>query len=92
MADEPPGGSTTPEWPQFRLSDLLIVTAGAAVGLAGGTWLPADQFAALLGLATLVGLLFVHLFPPRSRTAKVMWSALVLAYITAVIAALIKVD
>ena len=58
------------ERPQFRISDLLIVMVGAAVGLAGGTWIPADLFAAILGLVTLVGLLVVHLVPPRTRLAK----------------------
>ena len=76
--------------PQFRISDLLIVMVGAAVGLAGGTWIPADIFAALLGLVTLIGLLIVHLIPPRSHTGKVIWATVVLAYVTAVSAALVK--
>ena len=76
--------------PQFRISDLLIVMVGAAVGLAGGTWIPANIFAALLGLVTLIGLLIVHLIPPRSHTGKVIWATVVLAYVTAVSAALVK--
>lgn len=76
--------------PRFSIGDLLIVTVGAAVGLAGGTWMPADLFAAILGLITLLSLLLVHLFPPRSRAGKVMWAALVVGYITAVLAALIR--
>jgi hypothetical protein len=80
----------SPEWPQFRISDLLILMIGAAVGLAGGTWGPADLFAAILGLITLIGLLFVHLFPPRSRTGKLVWATVVLAYVMAVAAALVK--
>jgi hypothetical protein len=58
------------EWPRFGITDLLVVTAGAAIGLAGGTWMPADLFAAILGLATLVGLLLVHLFPPSREWAS----------------------
>jgi len=76
--------------PQFRISDLLIVMVGAAVGLAGGTWMAADVFAAILGLATLVGLLIVHLQPPRTHFAKVVWATVVLAYVMAVGAALVK--
>jgi hypothetical protein len=76
--------------PQFRISDLLIVMVGAAVGLAGGTWIAADIFAALLGLLTLIGLLIVHLIPPQSHTGKVIWATVVLAYVTAVGAALVK--
>jgi len=69
---------------------LLIVMVGAAVGLAGGTWVPADLFAAILGLVTLVGLLVVHLVPPRTRLGKVIWTTIVLAYVIAVIVALVK--
>jgi hypothetical protein len=75
---------------RFSIADLLIVTGGAAVGLAGGTWMQAHLFAAILGLITLLSLMFVHLFPPRTRPAKLTWAALVAGYIAAVIAALIK--
>ena len=78
------------EWPRFGITDLLVVTAGAAIGLAGGTWMPADFFAAILGLATLLGLLLVHLFPPQTRLGKLLWAALVMGYITAVLVALIR--
>ena len=78
------------EWPRFSIFDLLIVTLGVAIGLAGGTWIAADLFAAILGLITLFGLLLVHLFPPQTRFGKLIWAALVLGYIAAVFAALLK--
>ena len=78
------------ELPRFGITDLFVVTAGAAIGLAGGTWMPADFFAAILGLATLFGLLVVHLFPPQTRLGKLLWAALVTGYVTAVLVALIR--
>jgi hypothetical protein len=78
------------DWPRFGITDLLVVTSGVAIGLAGGTWMPADFFAAILGLATLLGLLVVHLFPPQTRLGRLLWAALVTGYITAVFVALIR--
>ena len=76
--------------PQFSVGDVMIVMVGVAVGLAGGTWMPADIFAAMLGLVTLLGLLLVHLYPPETHLAKLIWATLVLAYVMAVFAALLK--
>jgi hypothetical protein len=76
--------------PRFSIAFLLILMVGAGIGLAGGTWMPADLFAAILGLATLCGLLIVHLFPPRTLPGQLIWAALVMGYITAVFTALIK--
>jgi hypothetical protein len=76
--------------PRYSIADLLIVMVGAGIGMAGGTWMPADLFAAIVGLMTLVGLLVVHLFPPRKTIAKMLWSALVCGYIAAVCTALLK--
>ena len=76
--------------PRFSIAFLLVLMVGVGIGLAGGTWMSADLFAALLGLATLFGLLIVHLFPPRSRPGQYIWAALVIGYITAVFTALIK--
>ena len=78
------------EWPRFSITDLLVITAGVAIGLAGGTWMKADVFAAILGLVTLFGLLVVHLFPPQSRLGRLVWAALVVCYITAVLTALAR--
>ncbi len=75
---------------QFTVFDLMIVMVGVAGGLAGGTWMPSDIFAALLGLVTLIGLALIHFFPPESHFAKLMWGTLVLAYVTAVGAAIFK--
>ncbi|MEX2174023.1 MAG: hypothetical protein WD872_06655 [Pirellulaceae bacterium] len=76
--------------PQFSVGDVLVATVGAAVGLAGGTWMRADLFAALLGLVTLLGLLVVHLRPPRTHLAKLLWATLVLAYMLAVLGAVFR--
>ncbi len=75
---------------QFTVFDLMIVMIGVAGGLAGGTWMPSDIFAALLGLVTLFGLALVHFFPPESHFARLMWGTLVLAYVIAVGAAIFK--
>ena len=75
---------------QFSVGDLLILTVGVAVGLAGGSWMPTDVFAAVLGLCTLLGLLVVSWRPPRSHLGKVLWATLVLAYVIAVFAAVFR--
>ena len=75
---------------QFSVSDVMIVMIGVAGGLAGGTWMPSDIFAAVLGLVTLLGLVLIHFFPPESHFARLLWGTLVLAYIVAVAAAIIK--
>lgn len=75
---------------QFRLTDILIVTAGVGLGLAGGSWMPRDIFAAVLGLITLLGLMLVHVYPPESRLGKVLWGTLVMAYLISVIAAIFR--
>jgi hypothetical protein len=76
--------------PQFTLGDVLVVMVGVAVGLAGGTWMPADHFAAIMGLVTLLSLLAVHLYPPESHLGKLIWATIVLAYVMAVLTALLK--
>jgi hypothetical protein len=76
--------------PRFSIADLLIAMVGVAIGMAGGTWMQADLFAAILGLVTLVGLLVVHLFPPRRIVPRMLWSALVCGYIAAVSTALLE--
>src|SRR5262245_29430994 len=75
---------------QFSVFDLMIVMVGIAGGLAGGTWMPSDVFAALLGLVTLVGLALIHFVPPESHFARLMWGTLVLSYVVAVGAAIFK--
>ncbi len=74
--------------PQFGVRDLMVVMVGVAAGLAGGTWMPPDVFAAILGLVTLLGLLAVHMYPPESHLGKLLWGTLVLAYVMAVLAAI----
>ena len=79
-----------PRWPQFSLSDLLILTVGIAAGLAGGSWMPTDVFAAILGLITLVGLLVVSWQPPETHLGKLIWATVVISYIVAVGAAIFR--
>jgi len=76
--------------PQFSVGDLLVVMVGVAVGLAGATWMRPDHFAAIMGLVTLLGLLAVHLYPPESHLGKLLWATIVLAYVMAVLTALLK--
>ena len=87
IAPDPP---PKPSEYQFRLTDILIVTAGVGLGLAGGSWMPRDIFAAVLGLVTLIGLMLVHVYPPESRLGKVIWGTLVLAYFISVGAAILR--
>jgi len=75
---------------QFTVFDVMVVMIGVAGGLAGGTWMPSDIFAAILGLVTLLGLALIHFFPPESHFARLLWGTLVLAYIVAVGAAIFK--
>jgi hypothetical protein len=75
---------------QFRLTDILIVTAGVGLGLAGGSWMPRDIFAAILGVITLIGLMVVHIYPPETRLSKVLWGTLVMSYLISVVAAIFR--
>ena len=75
---------------QFTVFDLMVVMIGVAGGLGGGTWMPSDLFAAMLGLVTLLGLALIHFFPPESHFARLTWGTLVLAYVVAVGAAIFK--
>ena len=65
----------------------MILMVGVAAGLAGGSWMPTDLFAAILGLATLIGLLIVSWRPPESHVGRVIWASFVVAYFIAVLAA-----
>jgi hypothetical protein len=76
--------------PQFTVSDVMILMVGVAAGLAGGSWMPSDYFAAVLGLVTLLGLLIVSWHPPESHLGKLIWGTLVLAYVIAVLAAVFR--
>jgi hypothetical protein len=86
MAEQEPAS----RWPQFSVGDVMILMVGVAGGLAGGTWMPTDVFAAVLGLATLVGLLVVSWRPPETHLGKLIWATLVIAYVMAVFAAVFR--
>lgn len=75
---------------QFSLVDLMIVTAGVGLGLAGGTWMPADYFAGIMGLLILGGLILVHFYPLESHGAKLAWGTFILAYFVALLAAIFR--
>jgi DNA-binding transcriptional LysR family regulator len=79
-----------PPPPQFSLRDVMLLMVGVAAGLAGGSWMPAKLFAALLGLALLSGLLIVSWRPPETRLGKVIWASFVIAYFMAIAAAVIR--
>ena len=54
---------------QFSVSDVMIVMIGVALGLAGGSWMPRDMFAAVLGLVTLApcpGWLILTFLPDKN--------------------------
>jgi hypothetical protein len=84
------GPPPPPPPPQFSIRDVMLLMVGLGVGLAGGTWMPSKAFAAVLGLALLIGLVIVSWRPPESRLGKVVWASFVIAYFTAVVAALIR--
>ena len=94
LIDPPPDNRPPPPEPaarpQFSLMDLLILMIGVGAGLAGGTWMRSDLFAAVMGLVTLLGLLMVHVYPPETHVGKLVWATIVLAYVTAVLAALFR--
>jgi len=91
---QPPRSLPAPDPPaprhQYSVGELMILMIGVAAGLAGGSWMPTDVFAALLGLCTLVGLLVVSWNPPETRLGKLIWATLVLAYVVAVFAAVLR--
>jgi hypothetical protein len=90
QGDAPLSDVAPPRRRQYSVADLLIVMVGVAVGLAGGSWMPTDVFAAMLGLLTLVGLLVVSWRPPQTHLGKVIWATLVVAYVMAVLAAVFR--
>jgi hypothetical protein len=79
-----------PPPPQFSLRDVMFLMVGVAGGLAGGTWMPSEVFAAILGLAMLLGLLVVTWHPPETHLGKIIWASLVVAYFSAVLAAIVR--
>ncbi len=83
--DQPPA---PPSRFRFSVLDLMVVTAGISVGLAGGTWMPPQVFALCMGLLTVGGLIVVEMYPPESRSGWLAWIAVVLAYLAAWLAAL----
>jgi len=79
-----------PKPTQFSLLDVMLMVVGMAVGLAGGTWMQSVAFAAILGLVMLCGLLVVTFQPPQTHCGKVIWALLVVAYFSAVLAAVVR--
>jgi hypothetical protein len=75
---------------QFSIGELMIVMVGLSISLAGGRWMPPDIFAAVLGITTLLGLFFVTWHPPETRAGKLIWTALIIAYLMAVVAAALR--
>jgi hypothetical protein len=71
---------------QYSVGELMIVMVGLSISLAGGRWMPPDIFAAVLGITTLLGLFFVTWHPPETRAGKLIWTALIIAYLMAVVA------
>ena len=82
-----PGGEN-----KFRCSiaDLMILTFGISLGMAGGTWIHPGLFSLLLGLIMLGGLAIYNIDPPETHRMKIAWASLLAGYISSVIAAMIK--
>jgi hypothetical protein len=76
--------------PQFSVRDIMLITVGVSVGLAGGSWMPSRAFAFALGLATVLILLVVSFCPPQTHTGKMAWTALLIAYFSALLAAIVR--
>lgn len=75
---------------QFTIADVLVLMSAMSLGLAGGTWVPVQLFAAVMGLVMLCGLVIVHVYPPEAHWARLLWWSLGLAYTVSVLVAVLK--
>ena len=75
---------------QFSVRDIMLLMIGVSVGLAGGSWMPSQTFAFALGLVTVLILLVVSLHPPQTHMGRMAWAALVIAYFSALLSAIIR--
>lgn len=75
---------------QFSLVELMVITLGVAVGLAGGTWMPPSMFAGVMSILAMAGLLAIHFYPPESRSGWLVWATVFLAYFVAVVVAIMR--
>ena len=74
---------------QFSLISVMAMIFFVALGLAGRNWMPASVFAGLLGLLTLLALLWVIVRPPESLAVRLIWWGIILAYVTAILSSFI---
>ncbi len=74
---------------QFTIAGLMTMTFFVALALAGRHWMPPTVFAGLLGLLTVLCLVWVIARPPETTAARLIWWGILLAYLVAILATLI---
>lgn len=81
-----------PERERFRFSlmTMMLLVLFAAVGLSGHSWMSPPVFAGAVGLVVLFCLVWRVYLPPKSRCAQIIWWGLNLAYLSAIVAALLR--
>jgi prepilin-type N-terminal cleavage/methylation domain-containing protein len=82
--------AVVPPKPQFTLTELLVVTTIAGVGLGGARVLPAGAFACLVGTMAVGALWLSGYWQIRSRWAQVAVWSLVGMYVIAAIVAIVR--
>jgi len=80
--------SPQPERFQFSLLTILFLTFFAAIGLAGHNSISPPAFAGTLGLVVLFCLMWSVVQPPKSYYGLLALWGLILAYVSAIVAAL----
>jgi hypothetical protein len=66
--------------PRFTVSEMLLVTAVAAVALAVTRWFPPSLAAFVLGVATICGLALLNGRSVNSRFGYLVWWTMLLVY------------
>jgi len=80
-----------PEEPfQFRISDLLFLMFGVALGLSGGTWIPAGMFALIVGILALAAPFVLEIYEFDQRDIRVAWTTLIISYWLALVVATLR--
>jgi hypothetical protein len=78
----PPVEEKTPERSsrQFSIRDLMLVTLFVAIGLGGGTVVPADRFAGFIGFVLAAGLFFRLFIPIENRWLNWTFGGIAVVY------------
>jgi hypothetical protein len=70
---------TAAPW-QFSIRDMMVITFFVAVGLGGGTMVPADMFAGFIGLLLAGGLIFRLFIPIENRWLDWLFCGVAVVY------------